>query len=174
MKVCTKCGDEKPLADFPRFQRARDGRSPSCRVCRNAQSKEYRERNRERLSEAKRARYRANPARVRASHERWKASNPERHRFLQRRSHLKTVYGMTVEDYDALLSLQGGSCAVCDTAPPEGKRLHVDHDHACCPGERSCGQCVRGLLCGPCNRLLGWVERRRETIDRYLGAGVVS
>lgn len=34
---------------------------------------------------------------------------------------------------------------------------HVDHDHAHCPGGTSCGQCIRGLLCGRCNWVLGHV-----------------
>jgi hypothetical protein len=32
---------------------------------------------------------------------------------------------------------------------------HVDHDHNHCKGDRSCGDCVRGLLCADCNRGLG-------------------
>jgi hypothetical protein len=33
--------------------------------------------------------------------------------------------------------------------------FHVDHDHACCPGTRSCGKCIRGMLCNRCNTGLG-------------------
>jgi len=65
-------------------------------------------------------------------------------------------YGVTVEQYDALLAAQGGGCAICGSKDPRGRgRFHVDHDHSCCPGQKSCGQCVRGLLCGGCNPGLG-------------------
>ena len=51
---------------------------------------------------------------------------------------------------------QNGGCAICGGAPKDGPSLHVDHDHACCPGrKKSCGLCLRGLLCEDCNRVLG-------------------
>lgn len=30
----------------------------------------------------------------------------------------------------------------------------VDHDHRCCPRDTSCGQCVRGIMCRECNKLI--------------------
>lgn len=65
-------------------------------------------------------------------------------------------HGVTLDQYDALLAAQGGGCAICGSTNPRGRgRFHVDHDHACCPGKKSCGSCVRGLLCGNCNPGLG-------------------
>jgi hypothetical protein len=61
-------------------------------------------------------------------------------------------YGVS---YDDMLTAQDGHCAICPTTPEQnGKALAVDHDHECCPGRRSCGKCVRGLLCDRCNRQL--------------------
>lgn len=68
-------------------------------------------------------------------------------------------FGLTPEAFDALLAAQGGRCAVCGTDNPKrGNRVAtwtIDHDHSCCPGKTSCGECVRGLLCSPCNRGMG-------------------
>lgn len=55
---------------------------------------------------------------------------------------IEKMYGITGDDYEALLKLQGGKCAIC-RARPISKRLATDHDHK--TGD------VRGLLCGRCN-----------------------
>lgn len=81
-------------------------------------------------------------------------------------------YGLTVEAYEALMAK--GRCDACGTTDPGpgGTRgWHVDHDHACCPGDRSCGKCVRGLLCVRCNVALGMADDspdRLRSLLRYL------
>lgn len=42
--------------------------------------------------------------------------------------------------------------------------LVVDHDHACCPGGKSCGRCVRGFLCGGCNTGIGLFSENAAVI----------
>lgn len=73
---------------------------------------------------------------------------------------LATVYGITAEFYRLLLAFQGGACAICARATGKTRRLAVDHDHqqAIKDGhdeDKGCPQCVRGLLCGTCNKVLG-------------------
>jgi hypothetical protein len=63
-------------------------------------------------------------------------------------------YSIDPAQYQAMVTLQGGRCAICK-APRSRRRLAVDHDHRCCSGKKSCGKCVRGLLCGPCNSAIG-------------------
>lgn len=68
-------------------------------------------------------------------------------------------YGITLKDYDRMLAEQKGGCRLCGITPEEqGKRLAVDHAHDCCPYRRdgrTCGKCIRGLLCEDCNLGLG-------------------
>lgn len=65
-------------------------------------------------------------------------------------------YSITLDQYDALLASQGGRCAICSGVNADGSWLSVDHDHACCSGKsNSCGRCVRALLCGHCNLMIG-------------------
>jgi len=72
-------------------------------------------------------------------------------RGRKRRNVLKYRYGIAVEEYERLLALQAGVCAICEL-PPSGrfKYLAVDHDHLT-------GQ-VRGLLCNTCNSALGYMK----------------
>jgi hypothetical protein len=63
-------------------------------------------------------------------------------------------YGITSEDFNAMLTAQRDGCAICGFVPlPDGKnaaaRLHVDHDH-------ETGK-VRALLCNGCNRGMGYL-----------------
>lgn len=60
-------------------------------------------------------------------------------------------YGLSPGEHDAILEAQGGLCAICKL-PGNSEPLCIDHDHSCCPGHRSCGECVRGLLCQNCNK----------------------
>lgn len=63
--------------------------------------------------------------------------------------HLKSLYGITLDEYREMLESQDGRCKICSkTAEELGEpRLSVDHDHET--------KVVRGLLCGNCNRGLG-------------------
>jgi hypothetical protein len=60
-----------------------------------------------------------------------------------------TQYGISLEQYDAMLLGQGGVCAICGEKEKDKfrKRMSVDHDHA--TGK------VRGILCSHCNHGLG-------------------
>lgn len=91
----------------------------------------------------------------------------------KREAMIRYKYGMTLGDYDYLLKVQGGGCAICGHVPSDDEVLHIDHDHACCDKKgKLCGQCNRGLLCGPCNKGLGFfnddTEKMKSAI-KYLG-----
>lgn len=72
----------------------------------------------------------------------------ERSRALNKETVLRLKFGMSLKDYQNMLDLQGGACAICKGhSGKKGHRYHVDHCH-------STGK-VRGLLCSRCNLLLG-------------------
>ncbi len=68
---------------------------------------------------------------------------------------MKQRYGIGADEFDGLVRLQGGVCAICGRPDPE----HVDHSHE--TGE------VRGILCFNCNGGLG---QFRDSIDALIAA----
>jgi Recombination endonuclease VII len=74
----------------------------------------------------------------------------EAHPDTIRNTVLKKKYGITLEQYNLLLSEQDGKCFLCKTADPgriEQKVFCVDHCHRT--------NTVRRLLCMTCNLALG-------------------
>lgn len=128
-KRCSKCKATKPVNQFSKNCRTKDGLTAWCKQCISVAAKAKRK------------------------------SHPELMREQGRRSKLKHRFNMTPQQWDALYASQGGLCAICGRKSNRS-RMHTDHDHSCCPGERSCGKCVRGLLCRDCNyKLLGHICR---------------
>jgi hypothetical protein len=90
----------------------------------------------------------------------WRSDNKERVRRYKANQHLKSTYGITLDDYDQMFEDQDNGCAICGGLNTDGRRLHVDHNHE--TGE------VRGLLCYSCNINLGWFENNLEDVISYL------
>ena len=86
-------------------------------------------------------------------------------------AHKLVRYGLTREQFGRLLEVQRNACAMCHARFEEDQPIFIDHDHACCPDEKSsCGKCVRGLLCLSCNTALGLIERKYELARAYLNS----
>jgi hypothetical protein len=114
---------------------------------RYAEDAEYRERllagnrarhhrNKDKINARKRHRWATDPA-YRANH--MARVNKE----MRRKSQLKRVYGLSVEELDAMRQRQHGACAICSAK----RELCVDHCHG--------SKVVGGLLCRKCNTGLG-------------------
>jgi len=143
VRKCFRCGESKALDEFTLNKTCTSGRTSICKSCTNTYHREW-------------------------------ADNPERKieaSYRNRKTHLLRWFHLTEEQFDALLAAQDGVCACCGTdqwGSPSGVPA-VDHDHSCCPGKRSCGKCVRGLLCMSCNTLAGAFEHpKKDMILDYL------
>jgi Autographiviridae endonuclease VII len=141
LKTCPECGETKPREEFHKHAGHRDGLRKRCKQCVSNYARRWREANLERISTAA-AEYRR--------------ANPDKCRVAQRRNGLKRNYGLTVDQYDALLTEQQGRCAICGgTEPgPNYARFVVDHCHR--TGK------VRGLLCALCNWGIGYLQDNPE------------
>ena len=78
--------------------------------------------------------------------------NKEKRKFV----YIKCAYGITEEEYYALLDKQGGHCACC----PQTENLVVDHCHTT--------GAVRGLLCPRCNHGLGHFRDNTEYLQNAI------
>lgn len=63
-------------------------------------------------------------------------------------------HGISGAQIKSFIAQQDGKCAMCMRV----KKLVIDHDHACCSGHYSCGQCLRSLLCFKCNSGIGYLD----------------
>lgn len=61
-------------------------------------------------------------------------------------TYLNYTYGISKQDFDTLYEAQNGKCVICEQKKTK-KEMVVDHDHST--------ENVRGLLCSPCNLMLG-------------------
>ena len=117
-KRCTKCGEHKRRSEFYPHSVARNGVSAWCKECSNRETSQRQKRDKPGVS------------------------------LINRRAKLKKAFGLTVEQYDAMLESQGHKCALCESKSPGGRgRFVVDHCH-------ESGR-IRGLLCNLCNVGLG-------------------
>jgi hypothetical protein len=92
------------------------------------------------------------PEQDRTRHTNWLAKNKDKNIMKQR----ERVYKISHKEYLEIYNKQNGCCAICGKPSSSLKRgLSVDHDHKCCIGYKSCGKCIRGLLCITCNNGLG-------------------
>lgn len=136
-KECCRCGLVRPAAGFSKDKSRKDGLYPKCKECHAL----WRAANSGRINADKRKRYAADPAKY--------LSYCAKSRPSQESLRLQRQYGITLDDYNDLLSRQGGVCAICQMAALGRKKLSVDHCHAT-------GR-VRGLLCQKCNVSIGMV-----------------
>ena len=158
-RACSLCGAAKPLTEFYREKSARDGYRSDCKACFAARAK---------------ARYpEARDAAI-ARAKKWQEDNRDRHlenqrkrrqrpdvKLREREGHLRRKFGITLDEYGALLQAQRGVCAICGRLPREDSSLHVDHDHE--TGD------VRGLLCFQCNNALGDFDDELERLRSAVG-----
>lgn len=129
MRTCPRCGETKPVPDFATKKNRKGGRTPTyCKPCWLALSTAWRKKNFAYVAD------------------------------MARRSVYFRRYGITVEDYDRMLSSQDGLCGICLAPPGQGRRFAVDHDHKT--------GAVRGLLCTNCNTGIGKLQDSKVLLLR--------
>ena len=124
-KKCSTCGEVKPISsDFYTTQykgRNHPTVSSMCRGCHNAK---HRKKYATESVEERKKRQEANV-----------------------RNHLTRKYGLTTEEFSAMMLKQNNKCKICER---EMNLPQIDHNH-------TTGK-IRGLLCNPCNMAIGLLK----------------
>lgn len=166
-KTCRICGETKPSDEFYKMAGMRDGHRNECKSCNLAEKKQ---------------RYQADPAKHIAGVTRWREANRERFNAYQRRNnarperkralrdqYYRRTFGISADEFDALLDTQGGGCAICGKRPERVASLHLDHCHET--------GAIRGILCLSCNQGIGQFGDDPGLLDAaagYLREGVTG
>lgn len=138
MKTCRVCKETKPIDSMVKDRSRKDGVRNICKPCDAQRMRDYFKNNPEK--------YEHNKAIPRDSRPNWKRHNIS-----------KEIYEKMLGEYD-------GKCHSCKT----NKATVIDHDHGCCSKARSCGKCVRGLLCNGCNASLGHLKDDLDMINNLM------
>lgn len=124
VRRCGQCGIEKSIDNFHKNASRKDGLQTWCKDCQRERTYTWRQANPEKYAAVR------------------KDSYERRGRDTQR----ARLYGLQPGEYETLLELQDGKCAICEVSASE-RPLDVDHDHQT--------RRVRGLLCRLCNTAIG-------------------
>jgi hypothetical protein len=140
-RICRVCKVEKDIGCFSVRNKEKGTHRTECKACMNKSRTKQ------------------------PSFGKWHKENRDKIRKYNRQQGLLRNYGLSTEQYDALMNKQGCACAICGTTDfmGKGKTAHVDHCHET--------GAVRGLLCNLCNVGLGAfhdsVEKLRNAM-KYL------
>ncbi len=161
MKKCNRCKIEKQIESFAKNSRNKDGKQNTCKAC---HSELYIERS---------SRYEKNFSvpdfkkcndcnLILPSNDFYQSSKRSDglYSYCKDCSNLRTkasTFGLTIESLKQKLSEQP-ICEVCGSS----QKLVIDHDHSCCPGKGSCGECIRGILCTSCNLAEGHIKNSQN------------
>lgn len=138
---CKKCGIVKSIDKFQPTG-TKLGHKQQCRECWAKYMRNY---------------YKSNPKKY-SRHKKYVSNNDAIYKSQYYR------HGIDKKYLTEMFDKYGGACHSCKEQPA----TQIDHDHKCCPGAYSCGQCVRGILCGWCNSALGHIKDSKENLYKLI------
>ena len=160
MKHCPTCDKDLPRSKFGKNRSKKDGLTHDCLECRHIYQATWRNANRDKVREVGQRYARANLTKIMEKNRHYRKRRPD----LVRKWWLKAKWGLTPEQYESILAIQGGGCGICKATPNgngRAKWLYIDHDHE--------SGFIRGLLCARCNIALNrmvlntqWIKAAKE------------
>lgn len=172
-KICIKCGVEKELNLFRRQKAYKDGYENTCKECLYGHKPlkrytvgEVTEKECKHCKQIlpiesfncatiKKGKIYYSSSCRKCRYEYIEKPGRAKSRFYRKRN-LKLSYGITLDVYDQMESLQNKKCRICGYEINDGEVLCVDHNHA--TGK------IRGLLCNNCNTGLGMFKDNPDVL----------
>jgi len=138
IKTCNKCGEQKEIIFFVKGKKYKDGYRNVCKRCHTDYMIIYYKEN-------------DNQRKIKNKINSGKDYNWKRHKI-------------TKEAYEEMLQKYNNKCYACKI----NDAINIDHNHNCCPSARSCGKCIRGILCHNCNTALGLTKDSKEILNKLI------
>jgi len=174
MRECRVCSILKPISEFNKNTRYKDGYDTRCKVCNNAATKEWYAANTDRVAEAQRQRNQENPEPHRQQQARWQrqnrgAVNDYRRGWRQDNRDKEAGYKhkrrgaigvFTDEDIKNLYLMQDSRCYYCKCDISSG--YHVEHKQPIARGGSNWPENI-ALSCPSCN-----LEKGSKTEEEYI------
>ena len=183
IKQCIGCDQLLQLDSFHKKPGTKDGRQSFCKSCACENTKRYNrvnkeqvkqkskqryQQNKDKIAQERKQYYQKNKSQIKQQKKKYEAQNKERlkkyrqenkERIKQR--HLKTRYGISLEQYNEMLKSQNSQCAICRTHQSTLKTcLAVDHCHKT--------NQIRGILCSSCNTGIGHLKDDIKILEKAI------
>ena len=149
-KVCTKCGESKPLSEYHKHKAGRFGLAAVCDKCIAAKDRKYREENKEKVAAVHKKYYEANKEKIAAQKKKYGEENKDKiaaksakHRAIK--ASLPGHY--TAAEFTAICKKYNNRCLCC------GKKRKLTADHVVPITWKGSTNYISNIqpLCGPCN-----------------------
>jgi hypothetical protein len=163
-KLCPKCHTEKPPTEFPINKRNRDGLGGWCLSCERLKASVYYNLNSQRTNIDRASSKTCSICNIQKIGKDF--YNNDRNldglgtwcKRCQRNKGISYRYDILPEQYESMVTSQGGVCAICKRVTENF--LHVDHCHST--------KRIRGLLCINCNLGLGAAKDSLLTLESFV------
>lgn len=127
----------------------------------NAHQRKYYAKNKDRLLKKQKEYNIKNKDHIREQGKKYYLRNKEHHKKVMKENHLKSAFGIDIQEYNKLFDEQNGCCAICGRHQSElSQTLYVDHNHET--------NKIRGLLCINCNALLGHAKDNSNVLEKAM------
>lgn len=163
MKTCTRCNKEKALDQYNKNRAMKDGVDYYCKSCRAVYSFTSQKNNKRRCTwnGCDRPHWAHDLCRLHLQRKSRGADMDNKKDGSQKYKLIKIRYKLDKDTYDKMAK---DGCYICKSK----EFLQVDHDHSCCSTSKSCGKCIRGIVCQSCNIHLGKLDRGTINLENKL------